>query len=206
MKFSLLAALGLFSVMAFAQIITPAYVISNAAKGIKTVVTEERTEFRDFRETSTVSYNKQGFPTHEIKTDIHGKVTETLYSYSFNEDDSTFSVTTKINVEGEEPQSHTYSYLFANGDLWESKPAEANETVTEYKHYKYDENWNLLAMDELKVIGADTSITKRNHYSVQTDVFHRLITTNHTGHDMPTLYNYNEEGVLLSTSIFDGDQ
>ena len=204
MKFPLLISLGLFAGFLSAQIITPSHVISNSASGIKSVITEQRSEFKDFRTTSIVSYNKQGFPKNEMQISVTGEVTAVVYFYEINEDDSTIVVTkASIDIEGQ-ANREVFNYRFSKGSLWESKPVDANQPVMEYKHYMYDENWNLIAMDELKIIGGDTNVTKRHRYSVQTDVFHKLISTSFSEIGTHTDYYYDEEGLLLSKAVFDG--
>lgn len=204
MKFLFLAISLFLSSFLFGQIITPAYVISTGNKGIKTIVVEKRTEFKDFKASSIVRYNKRGFPVGEIQFPASEGILFSSYSYQINEEDSTIVITKETSNEGGELNSEVYKYLFSKGSLWESKLAEGNETVTDYKQFQYDENWNLIAMNEIKVIGADTSIVKRHRYSVQTDVFNRLISTSYSDVGTRTDYYYGSEGVLLSTAIIDG--
>ncbi len=208
MKFSFLACSLFFGSILFGQIITPAYVISNGSNGIKSVSEEERTEFRDFRLSKNTRYNKQGFPVWVTEFTINHEMISTRYDYMINEDDSIITVTKStqlLSVEKPEDEvKEIYNYQFSNGSLWESKPVEGNETVTDYKQFQYDENWNLIAMNEVKVIGADTNVVKRHRYSVQTDVFHRLISTSYSDVGTRTDYYYGSEGMLLSTAIIDG--
>ena len=208
MKVSFLATLLFFSSFLFGQVITPAYVIFNGAQGIKSVSEEERTEFKDFRSSKTIRYNKQGFPVWETEFTVNHEMITTRYTYAINEDDSILTVTKStqlLSVETPEDEvKETYNYQFSNGSLWESKPVEGNETVTDYKQFQYDENWNMIAMNEIKVIGSDTSIVKRHRYSVQTDVLHRLISTSYSDVGTRTDYYYGSEGMLLSTAIIDG--
>ena len=187
-----------------AQIITPAHVISNSNLGIKVVKEEERTTYKDFRLKSVSVYSKKGFPITKIELDMDGMEKRTTYSYSINEDDSTMTITQTIAEPNKEVVRTTLNYRYTNGSLWEWTPVDGDQPVTFYKHYQYDHNWNLTEMDEVKVIGADSSIVKRHRYIVQTDVFNRVVTTNHTQYDMPTYYYYDEDGTLLSTAIFDG--
>lgn len=204
MKFPLLIALSLFTGFLSAQIITPAYVISNSARGIKSVTTEERSEFKDFRTTSIVSYNKHGFPKNEMQFSVTGEVTAVGYVYEINEDDSTITVTkSSIDLDGQ-ANREVFNYRFSKGSLWESKPVDSNQPVMDYKRYMYDDNWNLVALDELKIIGGDTNVTKRHRYSVQTDVFHKLVSTSHSEIGSRTDYYYDEGGLLLSKAVFDG--
>jgi len=192
------------TLVASAQLITPAYVISNNHAGIKQIVTEERTAFTDFRVKEVLNYNKQGLPTRGMEILSNGNSISYKYYYDINEKDSTLTIRKAgIDEEGK-PFSEKYAYRFSKGTLWEWSPVEANETVIDYKHYHYDENWNLIATNEVKVVGGDTSITRSHRYSVQTDVFHRLVSTNHTSYNMTTRYIYDEDGALLSKSIFDG--
>lgn len=204
MKFSFLAAWLCFSSILFAQIITPAYVISNGAKGVKSVVIEERSEFKDFRKSGTLFYNKRGLPISGTQISLQGITTTFTYSYEINEEDSTIVVTKYTAEQGGELSSEVYNYLYSKGNLWEWQPVDGSQTIVDYKCYKYDDSWNLIAMDELKVIGADTNIVKRHRYSVQTDIFHRVISTNHGQIDSQKEYYYDENGIWLSTAIFDG--
>lgn len=204
MKYLAILFAGISTFCASAQIITPAYVISNSHIGVKEVREEVRTAYKDFRLASVTSYNKQGFPVERRDIDVEGIQTLVHFKYAINEDDSTLIVTCNINEEGKEPASITFNYRYDNGSLWEWVPVEGNQPVTFYKQYIYDENWNLTQMNEVKLVGADSSVVKRHRYFAHTDVFERLISTNHTEYDMSTNYNYDEDGKLLSKSIFDG--
>lgn len=201
---SYLLVFVLFTGVLSAQIVNPAYVISNSAAGVKNVLVEERSEFKDFRIAKISAYDKRGFTTGEIQYGPNGDFTTTSYFYDINEDDSTMVVTRATTNQAGAVDRETYNYQFSGMSLWESKPTEGNQTVVDYKHYKYDENWNLITMHEVQVIGADTNVVKRYDYTVQTDVFHKLVSTSHSEIGSRIDYYYDEDGVLLSKAIFDG--
>lgn len=168
------------------------------------MVVEERTAYSDFAVKKVENYNRQGMPASGMEFLANGQSVAYNYYYDSNEKDSTLTVKKAGIDENGQSFSLKYHYRFSKGTLWEWHPVEDGETVMEYRHYHYDSNWNLTAMDEVKVVGGDTSISKSHRYSVQTDVFHRLVSTNYTEFDMTTRYIYAEDGTLLSKSIYDG--
>lgn len=195
----------LVSVVAIGQVISPAFIISNSQAGVKVVIEEERTAYKDFKMKSATEYNKQGFPTSKIVMDASGKGARTDYEYTIHEEDSLLEVSLTIEPVMGEKKTEKYIYKFDKGTLWEWTPVEGNESVMTYNHFFYDENWNLIRKEEVKVVGSDSSVTNRERYSVQTDVQNRLALTNYTQYDMNTTYYYDEDGKLMSTSIFDGE-